>query len=67
MARKKQEPTKVKSLYAVPCSDQERSIFFITFNTRNEKEALALASCVHGNKGKRALVIIGEDGSIYQL
>jgi len=67
MARKKQQPTKIKSLYAVPCSDQERSIFFVTFNTRSEKEALALASCVQGSKGKRALVIIGEGGSVYHL
>lgn len=67
MARKKIEPTETKSLYAVPCSSQERNIFFVTFNTRSEKEALALASCVHGNKGKRSLVILGEDGSVYQL
>ena len=65
MARKKQ-PTKIKALYAIPCS-QEDEIFFVTFTTRSEKEAITLASCVQGNKGKRALVIIGEDGSIYQL
>jgi len=65
MARKKQ-PTKTKVLYAIPCS-QEDEIFFVTFNTKSEKEALALASCVQGAKGKRALVIISEDGDVYHL
>jgi len=64
---KKIEPSETKSLYAIPCLHQNQSVFFTTFDTRSEKEALALASCIYGNKGKGALVILGEDGSIFKL
>ena len=64
---------KTKALYAIPCafgypSDfDEDSLFFLTFKTRDETEAYQLASCVCGPKGKNALVIISEDGEVYQL
>ena len=43
---------KIKSKYAIPCvmlEDGEYdidSVFFITMNTRDENEAIKLASCV---------------------
>jgi len=59
---------KIKSLYAIPCSSPgDEELFFLTFQTRDEDEALSLAACVHGSKGKRALVIINEDGEIFTL
>jgi hypothetical protein len=61
------EPQKMKAVYAVPCLSLTGDIFFITFSTRDEKEAKALASCIQGSKGKKALVLITEDGDIYHL
>lgn len=64
---------KAKVLYAIPCAFghkdalEEDSLFFLTFQTRDEKEAYRLASCVCGSKGKNALVIISENGEIFQL
>ncbi len=66
---------KAKVVYAVPCAFtddiddlDEDGIFFVTFQTRNEKEALKLASCVCGKqKAPKALVIISESGEIFNL
>jgi hypothetical protein len=64
---------KAKVLYAIPCAfgypseGEEDSLFFLTFQTKNEREAYRLASCVCGRKGKNALVIISENGEIFQL
>ena len=61
-----QEDKKRNALYAIPCKldeDDYEEMFFITFNTRNEKEALRLASCV--TPSKKSLVIITEDGEYY--
>jgi hypothetical protein len=62
-----EDPQKVKAVYAVPCLSLSGDIFFTTFNTRNENEAKFLASCIQGKKGKRALVLITEDGDIYHI
>lgn len=62
-----QKPEPTKSMYAIPCVDEIGDYFFVTFNTRNEKEAYALASCVQGKKGKKAMVIIAENGDIFTL
>ena len=59
--------------YAIPCAfgdadDYELdTLFFLTFNTKDEKEAYRLASCVCGKKARNALVIISSNGDIYQL
>lgn len=64
---------KAKVLYAIPCAFghiddlEEDSLFFLTFQTKDETEAYRLASCVCGKKGKNALVIISENGEIFQL
>jgi len=64
---------KAKVLYAIPCAFghldelEEDSLFFLTFQTKDETEAYRLASCVCGKKGKKALVIISESGEIFQL
>jgi hypothetical protein len=63
-----QEDKKKNALYAVPCKldDEEyEELFFITFNTRNEREALKLASCICGKQSKKSLVIITADGEFY--
>jgi hypothetical protein len=61
------EPQRMKAVYAVPCLSLTGDIFFITFSTKDEQEAKALASCIQGSKGKKALVLITEDGDIYHL
>lgn len=66
MARKKSLP-KAKSMYAIPCLNELGDHFFVTFNTTNEKDALTLAGCIQGKKGKRSLVIITEHGDIFNL
>lgn len=65
---------KVSSMYALPCMLGEldydfdlEDLFFITFNTTDEREALALASCVCGNAAPKALVIITERGDVIPL
>ena len=62
---------KIRSLYAIPCvfsslGDYDpRDVFFLTFTTKDEKEALKLASCVCGKKkAGKSLVIITEKGDI---
>jgi hypothetical protein len=42
-------------------------VFFITFNTTDEKKALALASCICGNTAPKALVVITENGHVFPL
>jgi hypothetical protein len=61
-------------LYAVPCafSDEEldyelEDLFFVTFATRDEQEALKLASCICGKQAKKSLVMISESGEIYYI
>ena len=63
---------KVRSVYAIPCllsaDDDENDAFFLTFSTRNEDEAIRLASCVCGKKkAPKTLVIINEFGEIFSL
>jgi hypothetical protein len=63
-----QEDKKRNALYAIPCKldeDDNEEMFFLTFNTRNEREALILASCVCGKKSKKSLVIITDTGEYY--
>lgn len=64
---------KTKVLYAVPFAyapdlDYDGdSIFFITFNTRDENEAIKLAHCICGKKAEKVLVILNEYGEIFPL
>jgi hypothetical protein len=63
-----QENKKINAMYAIPCKfaeEEYEECFFLTFNTRNEKEALRLASCVCGKQSSKSLVIITEDGDYY--
>jgi hypothetical protein len=63
-----QEDKKRNALYAIPCKldeDDYEEMFFLTFNTRNEREALRLASCVCGKQSKKSLVIITGSGEYY--
>lgn len=63
-----QENKKRNALYAIPCKFAEEDyeeVFFLTFNTRIEKEALRLASCVCGKQSSKSLVIITENGEYY--
>lgn len=64
---------KKKVKYAVPCAfttegdfDVE-DVFFLTFHTKDEVEALKLAQCVCGDMAEKALCIISEDGELFQL
>jgi hypothetical protein len=61
-----------KVRYAIPCSfgkgrPTKDSFFFVTFDTKNEDEAMRLAECVCGDTADKALVIITEDGEIIEL
>jgi hypothetical protein len=63
---------KVKSVYAIPCLFTERGlydpddVFFVTFSTKDENEALKLASCICGKrKADRSLVIINANGQVF--
>jgi hypothetical protein len=59
-----------KSLYALACAygdPYDYDMFFVTFNTKNEDEALSLASCIYGGKAEKCLVIINEHGDIFPL
>jgi hypothetical protein len=63
-----QENKKRNALYAIPCKldeDEYEKMFFVTFNTKDEKEALVLASCICGEKSKKSLIIITRDGEYY--
>ena len=61
---------KIKSAYAIPCLLTEdgqfdpEDVFFVTFSTRDEDEALRLASCICGVKAADSLVIINEKGNV---
>jgi hypothetical protein len=57
----------IKPVYAIPCLNEIGEYFFIKFNTDNEKQALTLATCVQGKRGKKSLVILTEQGDIYNL
>lgn len=60
---------KVRAMYAIPClfshDEDDNEMFFVTFSTKNEREALRLASCVCGESSKKSLVIITENGEFY--
>lgn len=63
-----EQDEKRNALYAIPCKFNEEEyeeVFFLTFTTRNEREALRLASCVCGKQSAKSLVIITEDGEYY--
>jgi hypothetical protein len=63
-----QDNKKKNALYAIPCKFDEEDyeeLFFLTFKTKNEREALRLASCVCGKQSLKSLVIITEDGEYY--
>jgi hypothetical protein len=62
---------KIKSAYAIPCLLTEKGyfdpedVFFVTFQTRDEEEALRLASCICGpRKAPYSMVIINEKGQV---
>ena len=65
--------TERHALYAVPCafgSDGEfdlEDVFFTTFQTNDEQEAIRLASCICGEQAPRSVVIINREGEIYYL
>ena len=58
-----------KAYYAVPCSPTEdcdiEDVFFVTFNTTDEKEAMALTKCICGDTN--GLLIISPEGEIFEL
>lgn len=58
-----------KALYAVAClnDDPDEPYFFVTFNTRDEREALQLARCVSGNTttAEKSLVIVDYSGDVW--
>ena len=66
---------KANASYAIPCLFGTAAddfdfddLFFVTFSTGDEKEALALASCVCGTRmANKALVILDEYGDITYL
>ena len=62
---------KVTTLYVVACMLDEEdygSVFFTTFNTKDEDEALKLASCICGAKrAKRSLCLINSLGEVIIL
>lgn len=63
-----EQDEKRNALYAIPCKfneDDYEEMFFITFNTRNEREALRLASCICGKQSKKSLVIVTDTGEYY--
>lgn len=70
----KKKASNIKTQFAVGCflsDDPElgsiQDIFFVKFNTKDEKEALRLASCIVGrDRAKKTLVILGENGDIYE-
>ena len=59
--------------YAIPCAFgfndvmEEDSIFFLTFNTSNEKQAYQLARCVCGDTAEKALIILSHAGEVFHL
>jgi hypothetical protein len=62
---------KIKSAFAIPCMFMDgghfdpEDVFFVTFKTRDDEEALRLASCICGpRKAARSLVIINEKGNV---
>jgi hypothetical protein len=62
---------KMKSVFAIPCLFKDGDyfdpddVFFVTFNTRDDEQALRLASCICGPyKAERSLVIINEKGKV---
>lgn len=62
--------TASKAMYAIACSyleeDDFQGYFFVTFNTRDEKEAMNLAKCVCGKKaGPKSLVVVDSNGGIW--
>lgn len=60
------KPTLIKSNYAIGCELDEQ-VFFVTFNTRDEREAIDLSKCVVGKMAEKCLLIINEKGDIFEL
>jgi len=61
---------KSKSLYALACvygDPYDYDMFFVTFDTKDEDEALTLANCIYGKNASKCLVIINEHGDIFPL
>ena len=58
-----------KAYYAVPCSPMEdcdiEDVFFVTFNTKDENEAMTLAKCICGDTS--GLLIVSAEGEIFEL
>lgn len=55
----------MKSCYGVPIFSSLRPEI-LTFNTKDEEEALKLASCIYGKEAAdHFLVAINEEGEIY--
>lgn len=54
------EDTPGKSNYAIPFISLNGSLFFVTFNTRDELEALTLAQCI-SNKAPHLLTILTDE------
>jgi hypothetical protein len=53
--------------FAIPCLTQLQEVFFVTFNTTDEKKAFKLAECIQGRRGKKSMVILTDDGDVYTL
>ena len=65
-----------KTRYGIPCMFSESDvdddtevvfddIFFLTFHTKVESEALTLARCVCGDDAETSLLILDENGDIW--
>ncbi len=65
--------TKRNAVYAVPCAFGSNGefdlddVFFTTFTTNDEDEAIKLASCICGEQAARSVVIINAEGEVYYL
>lgn len=49
-----------KSTYAIPFISLNGTLFFVTFNTQDENEALTLSQCI-SNKAPRLLTILTDE------
>lgn len=69
---------RAKTKYALPCmltdssedwDEDDEGLFFITFDTKHEDEAISLAMCVVGSKklALKSLVLITENGHVFPL
>lgn len=69
---------RAKTKYAIPCmfkdssdddDDFDEDLFFVTFETIDEDEAIALATCIVGTRklALKSLVVITENGHVFPL